>query len=1142
MKWVRDQREERDPVKWLKDIIKAEEANLRRMQGRGTLEWLLVTNVPGTAHEDSGRIDRLNAHLLAEGKRLGLKMRAWWRNEVSRAVDSAPQELKFAYPDMLVGADIIRWINQTNFLVEKKNRLTLVLRSVAAHQRGQDSEVKFKHGELDGVSLNNLFIDVPIAAMGRSFEDRVGNAEIGTGVGLLTAPNRHNATVVLGAPGQGKSTLVQFVCQIHRSIFLSSGDDPLEAIGQQPLRDMPRIPYRLDLRIYGRWVAGYDPFSGEGSGLRRDAGAPTSVESFIARMMQQDSGGTEVSTEDVLFLLDWLPSFVAFDGLDEVAEVTGRQNVVDEIHAFQERATSYRGSTRIVVTSRPSYASAAEPRSDKFSYFELSPLTDALRNTYLERWISSQNLNTQDAADVRRVFKARSAEPHVSELATNPMQLAILLFLIYRRGESVPTNRTALYASYMELFLDRETSKNDVVKKHRHTVERVTAYIGWYLHADAESDGGTGRATRPQLIRLVKHRLADLDVDPSLATALFTAVTQRVWVLSSRTGEYFEFEVQPIREYFAAKHLFATAPATTHGDGVDRFDRMLALMHRPYWLNVTRFMAGMFDDGMISTVADKIEDLFESAPRPFWSRLVAKILLQDGIFDSAVRPRRRIVEGAFDAVGVIESAARLRSRPRTGSEYGIASAKAIDDLLRSSISSSAQHPSADRLARVLREISPSSAREMLIWWTDKFSAATDDKSKAAWLALIGPLNLARVISADQAQLLANSVPSGALLLLNAGVNAEKDSPLSKVYLDLITSGSSFRPRGTSLAALLGAVCDPFFLYSRGRSADEANSAEPLDIEQRPVRFPLQSSALSRLKSMDGLGSKIHDVLQITAGRRGTTLMWSQLGSAIEEEVGANWLSNRVVISAASLEFLTLGIASHVGEVPRTAFGLDRASSALLGEIIRNRKSVTWWRESIKCLEDPLDTNTWILGLISCADASVLEELLDDAAPLVDSLSDFELRRILFAIRDIARTKVVVSPYLAATAANLSPSLATLMLPLCPLGALGFGTDALKTIRGKTFLLEAFVRAYWAVRDKEAPVTEEELALIAECSPDFHLNFKIDYEQHMAEYVASEPNLYPIWALVCADTALSKKTKMTPLKDVAEKQDWFLVPD
>lgn len=1143
VKWVRDQRQERDPVKWLKGIIKDEAHNLRRMQARGTKEWLLVTNVPGTAHEDTGRIDLLNAHLVEESERFGMKMRAWWRNEVSRAVDSAPSELKFAYPDMLLGADIIRSITQTQFMIERKNRLSLVLRAVAANQRGQDSEVKFKHGELEGVSLNSLFIDVPAVPVRKRPENESASLGSSTGVSLLTSPGHNNSSVILGAPGQGKSTLIQFICQVHRSVFLHADDDPMSAIGAAPLNDIPRIPYRIDLRIYARWMGGYDPLAGDDGATRRGPGAPIGVESFIARMMHKDSGGAEVTPDDVLFLLDWLPSFVAFDGLDEVGETTSRQKVVDEIHSFQERSGSYRAPTRIVVTARPSYASGAEPRDDKFSYFELLPLTDDLRNKYLERWSSSQKLSDQDAADVRRVFKARSAEPHVSELATNPMQLAILLFLIYRRGESVPTNRTALYASYMELFLDRETAKNDVVKKHRHTVERVTAYIGWHLHADAESDGGTGRATRAELIRLVKYRLADLGIDPSLANALFTAVTQRVWVLTSRTDEYFEFEVQPIREYFAAKHLFTTAPASPSGNRVDRFERMLALMHRPYWLNVTRFMAGMFDDGMISTVADKVEDLFESAPRPFWSRRVGKILLEDGVFDAAARPRRRVAVGAFDALGVVESEAMANPRPRRASSYGQPSAEVIVDFLRTCIVNQADAPFAYKCAKVLGGVSPS-ARDTLTWWISEFDKTVDVTLKERWLGLIWPLGIAKSISSAQGHALSSCSPTASLLLLEAGVGAEPGSSLAAEFLELVVSGESTRPRGTSLAADLLSICDAFFLFSRGAKNEPVSPEDelPHSYEELP-RFPRQSSALARMKNAPGLGERLHQILQITAGRRGTTLMWSQLANVIEDEFGANWLSTRIVIAAAANSALTNGIAIRANQTERLAFGKNRTASALLEVLLTKRSDGNWWASSGKQLTSLDDREAWLLGFISCADDDTILSMLEKAAEVKAAIPDASLKKIIDALQDIARTRVPLSPYVVGVAANEFPDLACLMLPLCHLGTLGFGADAIGAIVHNRPLIRTFVRAYWSVREPGTPVTEEELELIAHCGPDFHFRPKaLDFEQHVAEYILSEPATYPTLVLAAADQALSSSSKTLPLKDVAENEEWFVVPE
>ncbi|GGJ40674.1 NACHT domain-containing protein [Paenarthrobacter histidinolovorans] len=1143
VKWVRDQRQERDPVKWLKEIIKLEEGNLRKMKERGTEEWLLVTNVPGTAHEDTGRIDRLNSHLLSESKRFGLKMRAWWRNELSRALDSAPTELKFAYPDMLLGADIIRSITHTQFLIERKNRLTQTLRSVASFQRGQDSEVRFKHGELDGVELNNLFIDVPAAPLIHRMGADVRTPGFTTGVGLLTKPGQNLNSVVLGAPGQGKSTLVQFICQVHRAIFLGGKEDPMRAIGSPPLADIPRIPYRVDLRIFARWVAGYDPFAGGDGGSRRDATEPVGVESFIARTLRKDSGGADVTTDDVLFLLDWLPSFVGFDGLDEVAETTNREKVVDEIHAFQERSRAYRGSTRIVVTARPSYASAAEPRDDKFSYFELLPLTNELRNTYLDRWVSSQKLSGQDAMDVRKVFLARSAEPHVSELATNPMQLAILLFLIYRRGESVPTNRTALYASYMELFLDRETSKNDVVKRHRHTVERITAYIGWHLHADAESDGGTGRATRQELIRLVKYRLVDLGVESSLANALFTAVTQRVWVLTSRTGEYFEFEVQPIREYFAAKHLFTTAPAVSRGHGVDRFERMLALMHRPYWLNVTRFMAGMFDDGMISTLADKVEDLFETADRPFWSRRVGKILLEDGVFDAASRPRKRVAEGAFDGVGVVESVARSRPRrPENRSIFGKPSADILTDFLRSCIAQRVDGPLSFKMARVLASISTSS-RETLTWWNEQFELTVRDELRNSWFRLLGPLGIARFLAADRAEELIGGTPQASVLLLEAGVSAESGSFVHSEFIKVAVHGETSKPRGNSLAADLFEVCDPLFLLSRGAKTDQVGDGEPDYEDYDRPNFPRQANALGRMKKASGLGQRVQEVLRITAGRRGSTLMWSQLANVLEDEYGPNWLSVRVAISAATQKVLARGIATRAEERNPAAFGGRMASSGLLSELLTGRNDVSWWSLAFRSVASPLEAEAWVLALVTCADDEVILQLLDQATSLVAELPTDSLERIGMAIRGIARTNVQRSPYTVAVAVKALPQLAALMLPLCHLGSLGFDVKAVEIISGDRFLLETYANAYWAVRDQGTPMTEEELGIIAACGPNFHFHAKeLEFDEHTAEYVLSEPAVYPTTALVQADRVLSSSSSVIPLKELADREEWFIVPE
>src|SRR5207237_4956 len=78
----------------------------------------------------------------------------------------------------------------------------------------------------------------------------------------------------------------------------------------------------------------------------------------------------------------------------------------------------------------------------------------------------------------------------------------------------------------------------------------------------------------------------------------------------------YEFEVQPLREYFAARHLYETAPysppgAERGGTKPDRFD---ALARDFYWLNVTRFFAGCFSKGELPALVDRLQQLAKESP------------------------------------------------------------------------------------------------------------------------------------------------------------------------------------------------------------------------------------------------------------------------------------------------------------------------------------------------------------------------------------------------------------------------------------------------------------------------------------------------------------------------------------------------
>jgi hypothetical protein len=141
-------------------------------------------------------------------------------------------------------------------------------------------------------------------------------------------------------------------------------------------------------------------------------------------------------------------------GLDEVADISKRQEVVNEIVNGVNRLEAIAASLQVVVTSRPAaFANSPGPPSDKFPYYQLDSVTRPLINDYANKWIKARKLDSREAWEVKMIIREKLDQPHLRDLAKNPMQLTILLSLIRSQGLSLPEKRTALYDDYIKHFL-----------------------------------------------------------------------------------------------------------------------------------------------------------------------------------------------------------------------------------------------------------------------------------------------------------------------------------------------------------------------------------------------------------------------------------------------------------------------------------------------------------------------------------------------------------------------------------------------------------------------------------------------------------------------------------------------------------------
>ncbi|MEH2056032.1 MAG: hypothetical protein V7K97_07700 [Nostoc sp.] len=145
-----------DPHKWLVKILEEEAPKLKKQIPKGATQFILITNVPGTAHPDSGSIDKANQLL----NKLGVPSMCWWLDDLNRRLDSS-WDLKWVYPELMTGPDLIRSVIESR-LSENSERRSDAIRSFVKHQFCQEQEVKFRQVELQN-RLLDLFIDVPIS-------------------------------------------------------------------------------------------------------------------------------------------------------------------------------------------------------------------------------------------------------------------------------------------------------------------------------------------------------------------------------------------------------------------------------------------------------------------------------------------------------------------------------------------------------------------------------------------------------------------------------------------------------------------------------------------------------------------------------------------------------------------------------------------------------------------------------------------------------------------------------------------------------------------------------------------------------------------------------------------------------------------
>jgi hypothetical protein len=1016
----------KDAVAWLAGVVRGEEANLRRLASEGVRRYVLVTNVASTGKPGTGTFDRLDEAFRTYEKEYGFEsMTCVWREGLDGFLDSTPDEVKWAYADMLAGWDLVRYLITEQFGASRDQGLRDLVRSVAATQWDDDELVKFSQVDVDRERVADLFIDINCerlrrvsASAARARGDRreftpADNHMGGAAAYLLST--KAPATLVRGAPGQGKSTLSQYVSQAHRAAFVPTEQRSVEL----PRPALLRFPLRVDLSEYTRWRQGFDVFDPalpDASGHAASKGtvaqrtkrptprpaAKATLECFLGELMTYASGGSRVDADGVQELFRRLPSVVVLDGLDEVGSPKMREKVVDAVDKFTRRARSYPVPVQVVVTTRPSNNELPEPAADLFEVISLNELTEDQRADYLRKWCAVRDIRGKDGRELRKSFKAKSEEPYIAELAGNPMQLTILLELIHERGAATPTQRTDLYDHYVDLLLAREANKHpESVKKHREQLKEIMPFVGWYLQSRSEEQDLPGRMKVAELQAAMRHFQHCYGKRQDVVDQLFEAATDRLWALTSKNEGTYEFEVLSLREYFAARFLYHWAGEDQRG-----FDHgwvLRELLRRPQWLNTARFYGGNAEGRDVAALADGILDELRDGCTP-QARAAAWTLLTDGVFQSRPRRAREIIDVLLDdSAGIdalLDALGRNEIRPLPGLP-DLPTGDGPDTAwtrLTTQIAAAPEDPDAREWVRAVRELL-NQRTAFATWWTSNMSAAAGSAAQDSWLQVAAACEAAAGVAVDFDSLSlepGRDAPihsaSPAQLVLNTGL--------------VPTSGGEFEAR--LLRAVLDGEC-PGATSIRSMPSQVAVALRPMafvsrtengfyDVNEGYARR--RPDAIARLRKTAPDFARVASQRRFKQGQKGSTFPWSDAATALFDVAGRCWLASEIAIIGAASPHRD-GFSRKPGAA---AFGPDSHPAELLAQTRGHLDDGAWWREQLAVAvgdgSDDLFRAEWALALWSIPSGQVVSELLKEWEAVLSGLTERRRRVVLRAANDL----------------------------------------------------------------------------------------------------------------------------------------------
>lgn len=538
--------------------------------------YIFFTNASISGVETTGTRDKLE-NLSKKYKHLVGNIVFFGESDLCRFLDNN-REVATSYSSFILPGDILHSLF-TLFNKNKKMEYELLSRYLEKEFKG-DMVSRLEHaGNMTDktINLEKVFIDLYATKDGLlndnvikgeyKFLKRIINIgdeshRMHSEAHIKIMENDINKFVLIGGPGYGKSTITQFLCQIHRANLLKSMSN--QSISEEVISFLKdcltsgieepqciRLPIKITLKDYAGWVL---------KRKKEDEDKNISIVTYLKYVFEKKGDG-EIGYDSIRELLSNMSLLFIFDGLDEVPITSNRRTVLEEIVTFVEIELRQRNSDAIIIATTRPQGYTREFDDTKFQHLQLADLSKDDCKMYLNKLMEMMEPSVENRENYLQLLKTALKDEVISSLMRTPLQATIMAVLVKSGGEP-PRDRYNLFNEYYSTIFKREKQKGvvKVLNDYPKEVDAIHNKLGYFLQVSAEGKGTPSSSILIDEFKVfARQELEELELEKQVVENYieeisFAIVERLVFITEVEDGRV-GFNIRSLQEFFSAQFL-----------------------------------------------------------------------------------------------------------------------------------------------------------------------------------------------------------------------------------------------------------------------------------------------------------------------------------------------------------------------------------------------------------------------------------------------------------------------------------------------------------------------------------------------------------------------------------------------------------